>query len=68
MTIAATIQTRKEIVAVLMVLNKKIEQLDKPTSLYGNAQLTIFTTLRSHYLGTLLAMNKHLFAIADMAA
>jgi hypothetical protein len=67
MTTAATIQTRKEIVAVLKDLNKKIEHLGQPTSLYANAQLAIFLSLRNHYLGKLLAMN-HGPAIADIAA
>ncbi|MGD8514955.1 MAG: hypothetical protein PVF52_05015 [Granulosicoccaceae bacterium] len=45
----ATILQRKEIVAVLMELNKKVAQYSQPNSLYSHAQLAIFVELRDHY-------------------
>ncbi len=57
MTIAAAILTRKEIVAVLIELNKKIDGLGTPNSVHNRAQLATYTLLHDHYLQQLLAMN-----------
>ena len=67
MSIAAAILTRKEIVAVLIELNKKIDELGKPNSLHSTTQLATFKHLRSHYLQQLLAMNKDII-ITDKVA
>ena len=67
MNTAATINDRKEIVAVLITLNNKIDNMDKTRSLYSNTQLAIFMSLRNHYLRALLAMNKDIPA-TDIAA
>lgn len=60
MSTAATIKTWKEIVAVLITLNNKIDNITKPGSLYANTQLAMFLSLRNHYLRSLLAMNKEM--------
>lgn len=56
MSIAAAILTRKEIVAVLIELNNKIDQLGQPDSLHSATQLTTYLSLRDHYLQQLIAM------------
>ena len=67
MNTAAAINDRKEIVAVLITLNNKIDQLEKSGTLYSNTQLAVFMSLRNHYLRALLDMNKDI-PVTDIAA
>jgi hypothetical protein len=56
----ATILKRKEIVAVLIELNKKLNESPQPDSLYGHAYRCIFTELRDHYRRQLVALDSNL--------
>lgn len=53
----ATDLSRKEVVAVLIELNKKVDQCPQPTTLYGRAQLAIFMELRDYYRHQLVALD-----------
>lgn len=55
----ATILKRKEIVAVLIELNKKIAENPQPNSLYGHAYRCVFTELRNHYRRQLVALDSN---------
>lgn len=61
MTASTTIETRKEIVAVLNALNNKInEEMHGPDNLYSNARLTTFLSLRSYYMRKLMVISKEM--------
>ncbi|MGD9000313.1 MAG: hypothetical protein PVF75_07850 [Granulosicoccaceae bacterium] len=53
----ATILKRKEIVAVLIELNNKVDRYSQPDSLYSRAQLAIFMELRDHYRRKLISLD-----------